>query len=95
MNKSITSQTSGTLDSDDYPYDPDDPKAVADYWNGAKITLRGKEIGRAQRPGAPDMQRVTAVALSSEVIDFFKAGGGDWQRRIDQLLLDYVHRQTP
>jgi len=34
MNKSITSQTSGTLDSDDYPYDPDDPKAVAERGGG-------------------------------------------------------------
>jgi len=40
------------LEAKDTPYDPNDPDAVAAFWDGARITLKGKTIGVACRPGA-------------------------------------------
>lgn len=40
---------------------------------------------------APIKESVT-IRLSPEVLTAFRASGKGWQTRIDQVLLDYVHR---
>ncbi len=38
-----------TSNFDDTPYDPNDPEAVADFWEGAAIIYKGKVLGKATR----------------------------------------------
>ena len=92
MSKDTISQMSS---SDDTPYDPNDPEAVASFWEGAKITHRGKVVGTARRPGqrgpqkAPKKVQVT-LRLSPEVLAFFKSKGKGWQVRLNNALKEYV-----
>lgn len=37
----------------------------------------------------------TAIRLSPEVTEFFKAGGRGWQTRIDEALREYVKTHSP
>ena len=67
------------------PYDPNDPEAVAAYWKMATV----------RRPGQRGPQKAprkvsTAIRLSTEVVDYFKAGGPGWQTRMDAALQEYV-----
>jgi uncharacterized protein (DUF4415 family) len=66
-------------------YDPNDPAAVEAFWQ--KATLR--------RPGQRGPQKeprkvATAIRLSPEVVEYFKAEGPGWQTRVDAALREYV-----
>ena len=59
------------------------------------------EIVAAQRRGelrvrgpqkAPTKERI-AVRLSPEVLEYFRSSGPGWQTRMDQALLELVHRR--
>lgn len=65
------------------PYDPNDPKAVKAYWKQAKVR-------RARGPQKAPRKVATAIRLSPEVVEFFKADGPGWQTRVDDALQEYV-----
>ena len=65
------------------PYDPNDPKAVEAYWKKAQVR-RVRGLQKTPRKVA------TAIRLSPEVVEFFKADGPGWQTRVDDALQEYV-----
>ena len=65
------------------PYDPNDPKAVEAYWKQARVR-------RARGPQKAPRKVATAIRLSPEVVEFFKADGPGWQTRVDDALQEYV-----
>jgi uncharacterized protein (DUF4415 family) len=67
-------------------YDPNDRKAVEDFWRTATI-----KRGRG-RP-ASDVKRPTLnMRVDAGVLDAFKATGPGWQTRINAVLLEAVRK---
>lgn len=95
MSRNTTPKTSDDLVTNKEPYDPNDPDAIAEYWEEAKITLKGKVIGRAQQPGQRGQQKTptkeaVSIRLSPEVLEYFRSTGKGWQTRLDDILREYV-----
>ena len=79
MNNDTTLTTSAFEDT---PYDPNDPDAIANFWEGANITKKGKIIGIARKHGQYELQKQTVkiqitLPLSSDVVEHFRATGKD------------------
>ncbi|TGO03267.1 hypothetical protein PN36_10045 [Candidatus Thiomargarita nelsonii] len=90
MNNGTTLKTSAFEDT---PYDPNDPDAIANFWEGANITKKGKIIGIARKHGQYELQTVKiqiTLPLSSDVVEHFRATGKGWQSRIDDALREHV-----
>lgn len=66
------------------PYNPNDPQAVAAYWQNANIR-RGRG-----RPAAPTKRPTLNMRVDADVLAAFKATGPGWQTRINALLRDAV-----
>lgn len=95
MNKNSTLPTSKF---DDTPYDPDNFEAVAAFWEGARITLKGKTIGVARSvrgPGKRPAKEAINIRLSPDVVAAFRASGAGWQTRIDSALRDWLKSHSP
>lgn len=71
-------------DADSEPYNPNDPAAVAAYWNGATVK-RGRPPVAVKRP-------TLNMRVDAEVLEAFKATGPGWQTRINALLRDAIKR---
>ena len=71
-------------------------RAVVTHGGGVTDTLTELRRARGQR-GTQKKPRKTATAirLSSEVTEFFKASGPGWQTRIDEALREYVKEHKP
>ena len=68
----------------DGPYDPNDPAAVAAYWQSATIKRgRGRPTVAVKRP-------TLNMRVDADVLDAFKATGPGWQTRINAALRDAV-----
>jgi len=83
---------STTTPQADVPYDPDDRKAVMDYWKGA-VAHHGLAELRAKRgrpPKAPGERKAQiALRVDAEVLAWFKAKGKGWQTRMNTALRRY------
>jgi len=80
-----------TSNFDDTPYDPNDPKAVASFWEGATISHKGKVLGKASRGKQKTPVKIpVSIRLSPDVVDHFKSGGEGWQTRLDEALKTYI-----
>ncbi len=80
-----------TSNFNDTPYDPNDPEAVADFWEGATITHKGKVLGKATRGKQKSPVKVpVSIRLSPDVVEYFKKGGTGWQTRLDEALQTYI-----
>ena len=88
------------------PYDPNDPKAVFEYFKDAVVTHGGGyQIVRAalaakrkpgQRgPGKRPPKEVINIRLSPEVLLAFRATGDGWQTRVDGALRDWLKQHEP
>lgn len=76
---------------DDTPYDPLDDESIANFWEGATITQKGKVIGRVTRGKQKLPTKVPiSIRLSPEVINYFKSTGEGWQSRIDEILKQHI-----
>ena len=87
----------------DCPYDPNDAKAIADFWQSG-IVVRGGSIAgvraalaQKRKPGQRGLgQRPAKIAinirLSPEVLNAFKSTGAGWQTRVDGALKDWLKR---
>ena len=53
-----------------------------------------KKLGVRGPQKAPTKERVS-IRLSKEVVDYYRATGEGWQTRMDQALLELVHRRKP
>ena len=68
------------------PYDPNDPQAVAAFWDAATVKRgRGRPVVAVKRP-------TLNMRVDADVLDAFKATGPGWQTRINALLRDAVKR---
>ena len=70
----------------DGPYDPNDPKAVAAFWQ--KVTIkrgRGRPASAVKRP-------TLNMRVDPDVLEAFKATGQGWQTRINAALREAVAR---
>lgn len=56
------------------------------------IALQGLLEKKRGRPKAETTKELHSIRLSSEVVEYFKAGGAGWQTRIDEALRALVHK---
>ena len=76
----------------DEPWD----RAVVTPGGGVTDTLSELRSARGQRgPQKNPRKTATAIRLSPEVMEFFKASGRGWQTRIDEALREYVKEHKP
>ncbi len=83
------------VEDPDCPYDPNDPAAVAAYWQGAITShgladLRETRAARRRGPGRAATKVSTTIRLSPEVLAAFRADGPGWQTRMDNALKDWL-----
>ena len=92
--------------SEDSPYDPSDPKAVAEYFKEAVVTsgggyqvvraaLAAKRLPGQRGPGRKPPKEVINIRLSPEVLSAFRATGTGWQTRVDGALRDWLKKHEP
>ena len=90
----------------DAPYDPNDPKAVAQYFKDAVVThgggyqvvraaLAAKRLPGQRGPGKKPPKEVINIRLSPEVLAAFRATGNGWQTRVDGALQDWLTKHEP
>jgi uncharacterized protein (DUF4415 family) len=90
----------------DGPYDPNDPKAVAEYFKDAVVThgggyqvvraaLAAKRLPGQRGPGKKPPKEVINIRLSPEVLSAFRATGTGWQTRVDGALRDWLTKHEP
>jgi uncharacterized protein (DUF4415 family) len=65
-------------------YDPNDPEQVNNFFATAKV------IRKPGRPKAATTKIPTAIRLSADVVEYFRATGNGWQSRIDAALRDWI-----
>ncbi|HEY8565043.1 MAG TPA: BrnA antitoxin family protein [Beijerinckiaceae bacterium] len=74
------------IGSDEYAEIPElDPSWLVPV----EVTAEGS-VRRRGRPTKPDAKRQVTLRLSPSVLDYFRATGEGWQRRIDEALLGIV-----
>ena len=71
---------------------PEDMKAFKPIRDAGLPDSLAKKLGVRGPQKAPTKIRVS-VRLSREVVDYFRATGTGWQTRLDQELLELVHRR--
>ena len=82
------------------PYDPNDPAAVAAFWNHAVVTPGGgvnatlAALRRGRGPGRKRRKTPLTVRYSPEVVAYFKATGKGWQGRMDEALKDWIAQHS-
>ncbi|MBI4756178.1 MAG: BrnA antitoxin family protein [Betaproteobacteria bacterium] len=79
----------------DIVFDADSPRTRPGDWEGAKVTVGGREVGRVGTRGpqrAPTKVQLS-LRLSREVVEYFRATGDGWQSRMDEALREYVAKQ--
>ncbi|MSQ52359.1 MAG: hypothetical protein EXR28_10750 [Betaproteobacteria bacterium] len=90
----------------DRPYDPNDSKAVAEYFKDAvvvrgggyqavKAALAVKRKPGQRGPGKRPPKEAINIRLSPEVLSAFRATGGGWQTRVDGALRDWLKAHEP
>ncbi|WP_236848641.1 BrnA antitoxin family protein [Candidatus Thiodictyon syntrophicum] len=89
------------VEDPDCPYEPNEPAAVAAYWQGAITShglaeLRETRAARRRGPGRAAIKVSTTIRLSPEVLAAFRADGPGWQTLMDNALrLAQDARQRP
>ena len=83
------------FDTEDGPYDPNDPEATRDWFARADLIRDGKIVRRGKRgPQKSPTKKLISLRLSPEVIDHFKGTGRGWQTRIDSTLLESIKKRA-
>ena len=88
------------------PYDPNDPKAVSEYFKDAVVThgggyqvvraaLAAKRKPGQRGPGKRPPKEVINIRLSPDVLSAFRATGDGWQTRVDGALRDWLKKHEP
>lgn len=76
------------VDDPECPYGPNDPAAVEAFWRGATVRRPGQ-----RGPGKKGKKVLLSVRYSPEVVEYFKSTGEGWQRRMDEVLKEWVASQ--
>lgn len=69
----------------DCPYNPNKPEAVEAFWKSASARVPGQ-----RGPGKRPKKILLSVRYSPEVVEYFKATGNGWQKRMDEALKEWV-----
>lgn len=69
----------------DSPYDPNDPRAVEEFWKDATVRRPGQ-----RGPGKRAKKVLLSLRYSPEVVEYFKSTGEGWQTRMDEALKEWV-----
>ena len=92
-------RTNATTSKDsDTPYDPRDPKAVAEYWKSAVRHTGLAELKRKRGERGPQKAPTkvpVTIRLSPDVVEKFRATGEGWQTRVDAALRDWLKKHSP
>jgi uncharacterized protein (DUF4415 family) len=78
----------------------DAPATKPADWNTAFITRSADELRQAvaerrtRGPNKRPTKEQVAVRYSPEVLAYFRATGAGWQTRMDEVLCEYVARQS-
>jgi uncharacterized protein (DUF4415 family) len=67
------------------PYDPNDSRAVQAFWKNASVRHPGQ-----RGEGKKAKKVLLSVRYSPEVVEYFKATGEGWQRRMDDALKEWM-----
>jgi uncharacterized protein (DUF4415 family) len=67
------------------PYDPNDPAAVAGFWENGTVRRPGQ-----RGPGKKAKKVLLSLRYSPEVVEYFKSTGEGWQTRMDEALKEWV-----
>lgn len=91
------------VDDPDCPYDPNDPKAVEEFWKNAVVTHGGgikavrealaKRRGERGAQKKPTKESIT-LRLDRSVVAYFRETGEGWQTRINDVLKRIVARRA-
>lgn len=65
----------------DGPYDPNDRKAIDQYWATAVVRRPGQR-GKQKSP----TKTLVTLRLSADVLQHFRSTGPGWQTRVDETL---------
>lgn len=90
----------------DTPYDPNDAKAVANFWrNGivvrdggvgaVRAALAAKRKPGQRGPGKRPAKIAINIRLSPDVLDAFRSTGTGWQTKVEGALKDWLKSHTP
>ena len=79
-----------SLSPDDIGWDPDDaPELDAEWFERADVRIGEKLVQRGHRPGETER-----LVLPTPLVERFRAGGEDWQIRIEAALEEWL-REHP
>ena len=87
----------------DCPYNANDAKAVAEFWQSGVVVRGGgiaavrAALAQKRKPGqrGPGLRAAKVainIRLSPEVLNAFKSTGAGWQTRVDGALKDWLKR---
>jgi len=88
------------------PYDPNDPKAVENFWRegvvvqgggvaAVRAALAAKRMPGQRGPGKRPPKVAINIRLSPEVLEAFKATGEGWQTKVDGALKEWLKDHSP
>ncbi len=79
------------------PYDPNDPAAVAHYWQGATIKKEGQTLGMVRRrgPNKNPVKQQTAIRFDPDVLAGLRATGKGWQTRVNEVMREWLKNHSP
>jgi len=72
--------------------DPDDAPELTEDWFEQADLHDGEKLVRRGRPRSEFPKEHVNIRLSTEVVDYFRAGGPGWQTRLNETLLSWVKR---
>ena len=74
------------MSPDEIGWDPDDaPELDAAWFEQADVRTGGRLIERGYRPGETER-----LVLPTDLVERFRAGGPDWQIRIESALKEWL-----
>ena len=81
-----------TMQDSDIEFDEDSPRTRPEDWEGAKITLNNRVLGRIHSNDTvkPVSESPALLRLSADVLAYFKATGPGWQSRIEEVLKEWI-----
>jgi uncharacterized protein (DUF4415 family) len=104
--KRMVAKAPQRVDDPECAYDPNDAKAVDEFWKDAVVVKGGgiaavraalaeKRKPGQRGPGKRPPKVLINIRLSSDVLDAFKATGDGWQTKVDGALKDWLKDHRP
>lgn len=81
-------------ETEDGPYNPSAAEAACAWLARANPVRVRRPLRRGQRgPQKAPTKKLVSLRLSREVIEYYRAGGPGWQRRMDEALREGIRLQ--